>query len=171
MADDAATRVLPRLLRLAYYPLGIRKHVGRAVGGRCVYDVQALSLITMRVLRDRDSGPCECVSSVRGCSWYFNCLFTSICAGSKYEIYSLDSAKRESLCRESRVSLALSLWQPQVSASGAPRASRHPASALYGIRELSPHKAQDGYTGGRCGSGQCRSLPAWSSDTAESVCL
>ena len=30
---------------------GVRKHVGGAVGRRCVYDVQALSLITMRVLR------------------------------------------------------------------------------------------------------------------------
>ena len=116
---------------------GVRKHVGGAVGRRCVYDVQALSLITMRVLRDRDSGPCECVSSVRG--W--------------------------TLPRQA-VSLALA-----ASASGAPRASRHPASALYGIRELSPHKAQDGYTGGRCGSGQCRNLPAWSSDTAECLSL
>ena len=47
---------------------GVRKHVGGAVGRRCVYDVQALSLITMRVLRQIQRAMRVCV--VRTCEGF-----------------------------------------------------------------------------------------------------
>ena len=73
---------------------GVRKHVGGAVGRRCVYDVQALSLITMRVLRQSQRRRAMRVCVVReGVLLVIACLHRF-----KLEVYSLpkgDSLQRD----------------------------------------------------------------------------